>query len=122
VLGNSWQIEDQGTIQQIAAGRDFFNAIDDDRALRVKDGFLGIAVQLTGGKPAASGQPRQGITEPVWQMTEVIQRNEPAVRCGDHQIPLIARRGAQRGFVWVRELPQDAYQGAFCGPLLPIDD
>jgi hypothetical protein len=77
-------------VQQIASGRLFFYAIDDDGPLGRKNSLVGIGVELAGGKAAPRGEATERIREPVGQVAEIVQGDEPPIGGRNHQIALIS--------------------------------
>src|SRR5262245_47628391 len=118
-IGNLWQIDDDGAVQEIGSADDRVDPVYHYRPLGYEDGLIAIAIQFTGREATTSREAAEAIGQPGFDIGEVVEGNAPAVRRGDHYISGVPRFRPQHGDVWVDQRPAQLLSRALRCAVLP---
>src|SRR5215207_3674374 len=74
-----WQRENDGTVEQIGAGRDVGDAVEDYRPRRIEKFLFTAFVKLPGTEAAARRKSAERIRKPRWKLRDVVEGQDPRV-------------------------------------------
>ena len=115
------QVQEDGSVGQVAATHEVFDPIEDHRALGVDDAPLVVGEQRAGRETASEHELAEAVRQPVGYHADVVVRQEPAVDGGGHQVAGALGLDQERGGLRVDQEPEDSGQGALGRPLLAVD-
>jgi hypothetical protein len=100
-VGDGWQCPAKGAIGEVGPADDIVNAIEKNRARRLKQHLVCVRVELSQPEARAPGQPAKGVRQRMGQARQIVERKDMRIVGGDHEVAFLALECPHRRHVRV---------------------
>src|SRR6516162_4324408 len=100
-VGDGWQCQEKRSIGEVWPADDILNAVEKNRARRLKQYLVCVGVELAQPEARARGEPAKRVRERVRQAGQIVEGKDVRIARGNHEVAFLARERPYRRNVWV---------------------